>query len=468
MTKIEFGTDGWRGEIARDFTFENLERVSHAAAEYFAKCKNIKRGVVVGYDARFLSREFAETTATIFASRGIGVWLTNGISSTPMVSLAVVKKRTAGGVIITASHNPARYNGFKLKGFYGGPSDPDDVKIVEKNISERPIVSKTSLKSFNDYVTKKLIREFDAKQMYLDYLPTKLDIPAIRHSGLKIIYDPMYGSGICTLDRIVPVATQLHNEHNASFTGIDHPEPMGEYLGDLIKTIRSGDENYNIGLATDGDADRIGAVDEEGNFVDSHRLFMLTLKYLYEDKGLRGDVVKTVSLTSMVDAYCKKHKITLHETPVGFKYICKFILERNILIGGEESGGYATSLHIPERDGIFNGLLICEMMAKKKKSLSQLVRELHHELGIHRYRRVDLRTTEEHKQRVLKRAKIGVKTLGKYVVRSIKTIDGYKFIVDNGWLLIRASGTEPLLRFYAEGGTTTQVDDLLKSGMNLS
>ncbi|HZV12451.1 MAG TPA: phosphoglucomutase/phosphomannomutase family protein [Candidatus Kapabacteria bacterium] len=465
-TKIVFGTDGWRGVIAQDFTFDNLERVAHAAAAYFKKLKNVKRGVVVGYDARFLSREFAEATARVLASQGVTAWLTEGITTTPMVSFAVARKRCAAGIVITASHNPAIYNGFKLKGSYGGPAFPEDVHLVEENLAKLT-APKTALKSYAECVEKKLIRPFDAKQMYLDYLPTKLDLDLIRKTGAHIVYDPMYGAGIHTMNKIIPDVVQLHNEHNASFTGIDHPEPMGEYLGELIQTMRKSGHKYHVGLATDGDADRIGAVDEDGNFVDSHRLFMLTLKYLYEDKGLRGEVAKTVSLTSMVDAYCKANKIKLHETPVGFKYISKLIVERDILIGGEESGGYATSLHIPERDGIFNGLLICEMMAKRGKSLSQLVRELHAELGIHRYRRIDMRTTEEHKQKILKKAQSGIKTLGKYVVRSTNTRDGFKFMVDKGWLLIRASGTEPLLRYYAEGATADQVDALLNAGMKL-
>lgn len=464
-SSIVFGTDGWRGLIARDFTFDNVARVALATAEFFKKEKGSSRGVVIGYDARFLSKEFAETAALVLASRGLTVWLSDSICTTPMVSYAVKKKRCAGGVVITASHNAAEYNGFKLKGSFGGPSTPEQVKQVETLLSSK-VKAEAITTTFAEFVADERIRMIDLKSLYLDYLPTKLDLDLIRNSGLRIIYDPMHGAGINTLDRVLPNVTQLHNEYNPSFGEIDHPEPMGEYLGTLLKTIRT-ERKYDLGLATDGDADRLGAVDEDGNFVDSHRLFVLTMKYLIEDKGLKGEIAKTVSLTSMVDAYCKKHKIKLHETPVGFKYICELMTTKPILIGGEESGGYATMLHIPERDGIFNGLLLAEMMAKRGKSLSALVRELQDEFGMHRYRRIDMRTTHEHKARVLDRAKKGVKTLGRYVVRSTNTLDGYKFLVDGGWLLIRASGTEPLLRYYAEGKTGKQVEELLDAGRAL-
>lgn len=464
-SSIVFGTDGWRGLIARDFTFDNVERVAAASAKFFLKEKGHARGVVIGYDARFLSKEFAETTARVLASAGLVVHLSDGICTTPMVSLAVAKRKCAGGVVITASHNPAVYNGFKLKGGHGGPSTPEQVAQVESLLGGKYVIDK-DLKPLQEFVDANRVRMFNAKEMYYEYLPTKLNLDAIRASGLRIIYDPMYGAGINTFDAIIPGATQLHNEYNPSFGDLDHPEPMAEFLGTLLKTVRS-DRAWDVGLATDGDADRLGAVDEDGNFVDAHHLFVLTLKYLYETKGLRGEVVKTVSLTSMVDDYCKKHKIKLRETPVGFKYISELMTTENVLIGGEESGGYATSLHIPERDGIFNGLLLCEMLAASGKSLGAMVRELHDEFGVHRYKRIDMRTTQEHKTRVLTRAKKGVMTLGRYVVRSTNTLDGYKFMVDGGWLLIRASGTEPLLRFYAEGKTGRQVEELLDAGKAL-
>ncbi len=461
---IVFGTDGWRGVIARDYTFDNVSLVARAAATYFATQKFASRGIIVGYDSRFLSRAFAETAARVIADAGLTVWLCDDIATTPMVSLAVKLKKCAGGAVITASHNPPEYNGFKLKGSFGGPAHPEQVAEVEKLLAKVKGLKEPS--PLNDLIDARKVRLFDAKRMYVEYVREKIDLALIREKGLRIIYDPMYGAGINTIHHLVPEATVIHNEYNPSFGEIDHPEPMAEYLGTLIGTIRR-ERQRDIGIATDGDADRVGAVDEEGSFVDSHRLFVLTLKYLVEQRGLTGEVAKTVSLTSMVDDYCKARRIKLHETPVGFKYICALMTTRPVIIGGEESGGYATNLHIPERDGIFNGLLLAEIVARSGKSLSQLVREMHHELGTHRYRRIDIRMTQAQKGAVLKKAQQGPKTLGKYVVRSTNTRDGFKFLVDHGWLLVRASGTEPLVRFYAEGRTGEQVEELLRAGMKM-
>ncbi|MCE7932972.1 MAG: phosphoglucomutase/phosphomannomutase family protein [Chlorobi bacterium CHB2] len=464
---IIFGTDGWRGVIADDFTFSNVGLVARAAAQFFKKETNAERGVVVGYDARFLSNKFAETVAQILASEGLTVWLTDGISSTPQVSLTAKQKRLAGGIIITASHNPAEYNGFKLKAGYGGPSTPEDVAKVQKNVTkmESAPPKPKKLKSLSELIAAKQVKMFDAKLAYVEYVKKKIDLQAIREAGFKVLYDPMYGSGINTMHLLLPEAEQLHNEFNPAFADIDHPEPMGEYLGTLIERIKTG--GFTVGLATDGDADRLGAVDEHGNFVDSHRIFVLLMKYLYEDRKQRGAVAKTISLTTMVNDYCTRKKITLHETAVGFKHIAKLMTTQKIVIGGEESGGLGTTLHIPERDGIFNGLLLLEMMAKRGKTLGQLSAELDEEFGPHRYRRVDQKMTQQKKDAILARAKAGVKELAGMPVTETSTVDGFKFFVDGGWLLIRASGTEPLLRFYAEADSTDKVDAILSAALAL-
>ncbi|MGE3803008.1 MAG: phosphoglucomutase/phosphomannomutase family protein [Candidatus Kapaibacterium sp.] len=465
---IIFGTDGWRGVIADDFTFENVALVARAAARFYKRQKNADRGIVVGYDSRFLSAQFAETTARVFASEGVKVWLSDRISTTPQVSLAAKKKRLAGGVVITASHNPAEYNGFKLKAGYGGPSAPADIEKVQKNVTgfeENPPKRLPKVASLEEYVKGKMIRYFDARKEYVDYVKKVIDLDAIRKAKFKVLYDPMFGAGIQTMDLLLPDVDQIHNEHNPGFTGIDHPEPLGEYLGELIDRVKSG--GYSIGLASDGDADRLGVVAEDGSFIDSHRIFVILLKYLYEDRKKRGAVAKTISLTTMVNDYCTKKKIKLIETPVGFKYIADLMASQRILIGGEESGGLGTTLHIPERDGIFNGLLLLEVMAKKKKSIGELSRELDEEFGVHRYRRIDKRMTQERKDAILKRASAGLTELGKYAVTETSRMDGYKFFVDGGWLLIRASGTEPLLRYYAEADSEEKVDALLEAGLNL-
>jgi phosphomannomutase len=464
---IVFGTDGWRGVIADDFTFANVALVAKAAAEYFKEEPNADNGVVIGYDARFLSDRFARTVARVFAAHDLKVLLSDGISSTPQVSLAAKQKNLAGGVIITASHNPSIYNGFKLKACFGGPATPEDVQKVQERVTslEKTGEAIGPLPDFDELVHNGRILVFNAKQEYLDYVKTKIDLNAIAHAGFKVLYDPMYGSGIHTIEHLLPNVDQIHNEFNPSFGELDHPEPLGEYLGVLMNGVKSG--GYSVGVATDGDADRLGMVDEDGHFVDSHRVFVLLMKYLFEDRKQHGAVAKTISLTTMIDDYCSRNGIHMFETPVGFKFIAKLMTTENIVIGGEESGGLGTNLHSPERDGIFNGLLLLEMMAKRGKTLGELSRELDEEFGIHRYRRVDKTMTVEQKERILATARGGLAKLGQYDVISTSTLDGYKFFVDGGWLLIRASGTEPLLRYYAEADTVAKVEALLEAGLTL-
>jgi phosphomannomutase len=465
---ILFGTDGWRAVIAEDFTFANVELVARAAAAFFKKHPNASRGIVVGYDARFLSDRFAGIVARVFAAEGMTVWLTDGISSTPQVSLTARQKKLAGGVIITASHNPAEYNGFKLKADYGGPSTPEDIARVQAGVTKlenNPPKRPKLLPEMAELLKAKKVRMFDAKSAYVDYVKKKIDLEKIASAGFKVLYDPMHGSGIHTMERLLPNVDQLHNSFNPSFGDLDHPEPLGEYLPGLIDGMRSG--AYSVGLATDGDADRLGTVDEDGNFIDSHRVFVLLMKYLYEDRKMKGAVAKTISLTTMINAYCERNRIKMFETAVGFKYIAKLMTTEKIVIGGEESGGLGTALHIPERDGIFNGLLLMEMMAARGKTLGQLSRELDEEFGPHRYSRRDVRMTPAQKDIILKKAKSGVTKLGPYPVTGTSTLDGYKFFVDNGWLLIRASGTEPLLRYYAEAESMEKVNELLDAGTKL-
>jgi phosphomannomutase len=298
------------------------------------------------------------------------------------------------------------------------------------------------------------------------HLRKKIDCDAINASGLRILFDPMHGAGIGILPSVLTNVKSMHDEYNPSFGEVDHPEPIAECLEPAMTKMKGG--KFDICIATDGDADRVGAIDNKGNFVDSHRIFMLLLKYLAEDKKRKGAVVKTVSLTSMVNAYCAKHNIELYETPVGFKYTAKLMTEINVIIGGEESGGLGTSLHIPERDGVFNGLLLLEMMAKRGKSLADLVKELDAEFGPHRYRRRDVHMSEQQKRQILAACAKGPKKLGKYNVSSILTKDGYKFFVEDGaWLLVRASGTEPLVRFYSEASSLNIVNELLDAGLHL-
>lgn len=463
---IVFGTDGWRGVIARDFTYDNVRLVALATARYVKRENDTNPAVVIGYDTRFMSREFAEEAALIIASQDVVVHLADDISSTPQVSYHTKQKGAELGVVITASHNPPIYNGYKLKGDFGGPALPEQIAQLEEDL--KYVISKApkyNFKTMEEYIAMKRIRPFNAKESYVRNIKKKIKVEEIKAANFKILYDPMYGAGINTMSMLLDGVDEIHEIHNPGFGKIDHPEPIQECLGELISIMKKG--NYDIGIATDGDADRIGAVDAEGNFVDSHKIFMILLKYLYEKRKKRGTVAKTVSLTSMVDMFCEKHGIKLLKTPVGFKYIAKLMVEEKLIIGGEESGGLGTCLHIPERDGLFNAFLLLEVMAMEKKTLKDLCDELDMEFGMHRYMRRDVKVTLQQKNAILSACEKTPKKLGRYEVIGSDTTDGFKFFVDGGWLLIRASGTEPLIRFYAEAESLGKVNELLDEGFKL-
>ena len=465
---IKFGTDGWRALIAKDFTYENLSYVALGTARYLNK--NAKDdeapSVVIGYDTRFLSAEFAAEVACILAWQGITAHLTEDISTTPHVSYHTKQKSADLGIVITASHNPAEYSGYKVKGSFGGPSTPEEVAAIEKEVNK--IVSRPPQfkhKDLDHYIENKMVRMFNPKESYVRYIKKKLDVKGINESGLKILYDPMHGAGIDNIAQILDNVDEIHFDHNPGFGSVDHPEPIASCLDEAMEIMKQGD--YDVGFATDGDADRLGAIDGEGNFVDSHKIYMILLKHLFEKKRKRGKVVKTVSLTSMVDMYCEDKGIKLIKTPVGFKYIAKKMVEEKVIIGGEESGGLSTAIHIPERDGIFNMLLILEVMVSRGKSLKELVDELDDQFGPHVYKRVDKRVSEKEKEQILNACSKKPRKLGRFDVESIDLTDGYKFFVENGWLLIRASGTEPLLRFYSEADSMNKVNELIEEATRL-
>jgi alpha-D-glucose phosphate-specific phosphoglucomutase len=464
MTQIKFGTDGWRGLIAADFTFDNVMKVALATANYFKRHKKIRNGIVIGYDSRFLSKEFAETTAEVLANKGIKVIISDKISSTPMVSLLTTKYKAAGGIVITASHNPAKYNGFKIKGDFGGPAHPEMIEKVEKEL-KRVLKSKVaSKKTFAELVKKGTIKKIDFTSLYVEDLRTKLDLPLIESSGLRIAHDAMYGAGQGVMSRLLPVHAELRSSYNPSFGGL-HPEPIPQNLKDLSSAVVM--KGCDIGIATDGDADRVGALDENGAFVDSHRIFAILLKYLVTEKHMKGEIAKSISVSSMINKMCEKYGLKLHETPVGFKHLCRLMTEEIILIAAEESGGLGLKAHLPERDGIYVGLLLAEVMASRKRKLSELVEELMIEFGWHYYNRIDAHMTEKEKLRILAAYKKGVKSLAGNPVRRTETKDGFKLFFDNAWVLVRASGTEPLIRFYAEADSAMKVDALLKAATNV-
>lgn len=464
MTQIKFGTDGWRGLIAADFTFDNVAKVALATANYFKRHKKIRNGIVIGYDSRFLSKEFAEKTAEVLANQGIKVIISDKISSTPMVSLLTTKLKAAGGIVITASHNPARYNGFKIKGDFGGPAHPEMIEKVEKELKKVLKSKVVSKRSFDDLVEKGTITKMDFTSIYVEDLRTKVDLPLIESSGIKIVHDAMYGAGQGVMSRLVPLRAEMRSTYNPSFGG-GHPEPIPQNLKDLASTVVM--KGCDIGIATDGDADRVGVIDENGTFVDSHRIFAILLKYLVTEKHETGEIAKSISVSQMINKMCLKYGLKLHETPVGFKYLCRLMTERNILIAAEESGGLGLKAHLPERDGIYVGLLLAEVMATRKLKLSELVEELMLEFGWHYYNRIDAHMTEKQKQKTLAAYKKGVKSLAGMLVRKVETRDGYKLFFDDGWVLVRASGTEPLIRFYAEADSVYRVDSLLKAAMEV-
>ncbi len=457
---IKFGTDGWRGVIAADFTFENLSKVALATANFYKRHKKIKNGIVVGYDARFLSKEFADKVAEVLANKGIHTIVSDAISSTPMVSLLTKKLNAAAGIIITASHNPAKYNGFKIKGEFGGPAHPEAIEKVEREL-KKVLRTKIELKkTITQLKEKGLIsyRNFTAE--YVDDIRAKIDTKLIASSGIRIAYDAMHGAGMGVMEQLVPVTVALRNDYNPSFGGA-HPEPLPQHLKGLQEAVIKN--NCDIGIATDGDADRVGAFDEKGNFVNSHRIFALLLKYFVEQKQMTGEVAKSLSVSQLINKMCEHYGLTLHETPVGFKYLCRLMTERDILIAGEESGGLGVKGHLPERDGIYIGLLLCEIMATRKKKLSELVEELMNQYGWVHYDRYDAHLTEKEKQRILAVYKKGLKEIAGYPILHVDTTDGIKLFIDNGWVLVRASGTEPLIRFYAEAETPEKVATLLNA-----
>lgn len=466
MSNIKFGTDGWRGIIAEDFTFENLKKVSYATALYFKNHKKIKNGIVVGYDARFLSKEFAETVAVTIASTGVKVLLSDHIATTPMVSLGIVKLNCAGGIVITASHNPAKYNGFKIKGDYGGPAHPEMIEKLEKILE--PIQKLKSLpvkfESLSDLTKKRKIEYVNYTAIYLADLQSKIEFDVIKKENLKITFDAMYGAGQGIAQLFYPRLITLRNSFNPSFGG-GHPEPLAQNLQELMLETKLNGADF--GFATDGDADRVGAVDENGNFVDSHRIFAILLKYLVEHRMYKGEVVKSLSVSELITKICAKYKINLNETPVGFKYLCRLMTEKKVIIAGEESGGIGVMNHLPERDGIFIGFLLAEVISVRRKKLSELVKELFDEFGEHHYNRIDKHLTQKEKENIIKKCKSNPKKIGKFQIIKTDTTDGFKFFTLDGWILIRASGTEPLIRFYAEANTPQKVSDMLKAAMSL-
>ena len=453
MQTISFGTDGWRAIIAKDFTFDNLTAVTQATARWITDENVTANGVVIGYDARFMGREFAEHVASVFAAMQVPVRISSSISPTPAVSWAALHY-DAVGIVITASHNPPNYNGFKIKAPFGGSATPDQIAGVEKRLGQyNPDIE---IKPYRECLKLGLIREITMTEQYLNVLRERIDVEAIQKSGIRIGHDPMFGSGMGAIKKLLgDQVVELHAEVNPSFKGVP-PEPIEKNLTEFSAFIPGN--NCQIGIANDGDADRIALFDENGTFVDSHRILSLLVKYLHIEKGLSGTIVKTFSTTDMLNKQAQKYGLPIEVTPIGFKYIAEMIVNGDVIAGGEESGGLSVKGHLPERDGLYIGLLMTEMMVKSGKKLSELVQELFDEFGDHAYYRNDLHTEESKKQAMIGHCKQKKLTQidGKKVAEWQFT-DGIKQILEDGsWLLVRPSGTEPVLRIYAEAPTAEQ------------
>jgi phosphomannomutase len=466
---IKFGTDGWRGVIADDFTFANVRIAAAAITNYILQNEGPDKSICIGYDTRFGSPAFARTVAEVAAGAGIPVRLAAGITPTPALSYAVRELGAAGGVMITSSHNPFQWNGVKYKASYGGSGSPSIMAKIESYLGQ----------PLRQAATPASIVEEDFTAPYLDAIKRFADLDAIARSGQRFAIDAMYGAGAGVLAGIFrPLGidfVEIRANHDPLFPGIN-PEPIEPHVRALQETVVA--EKCQAGLVTDGDADRLGAVDEHGNFVDPHKIFSILLRWVLERKGWKGGVTRAFNTTNMLDRIAAKHNQPLYEHGIGFKYVCDLMLEHDILMGGEESGGIGIKRHLPERDGLLNCLLLANVMADEQKTLGQLVADLQQEYGEHQYGRIDLHIPDEIKNAAIARARTvreGATDFAGMRVLRIETLDGIKFFLDNPeakskpnpaetWLLLRASGTEPLMRIYCESVSVESVKRLLEAG----
>ena len=480
---VSFGTDGWRAVISDTFTFHNLRLVTQAIADAAAsdfwnngnslESKPDPKKMVVGFDTRFLSDRYAKDVARVLAANGFTVSLTQSDAPTPAISYTVKNLNAVAGVMITASHNAPRYNGVKLKSSCGNSASPEQCRKVEVYLNDNEAQGRgPNLMDYDKALELGLITRFNPIPSYYEHLRKLIDFDSIANGKLRIVVDSMYGSGRGVIKGILKgtgcEVHEIRGEMNPGFGGV-HPEPIGRYLGTLAGAICTGLGDF--GLATDGDADRIGAMDERGNFVDPHKIMALALKHLIEKRGMTGSVVRTISTSMMIDRLAKKHSLTLHETPVGFNHIADYMMKEDVLIGGEESGGISFKGHIPEGDGILMGLLLVEIVSSTGASLHELVKDLLDEVGPAFYERSDLRL----KHPVAKDKMVAYleqeapAMIGGESLKEVVTIDGVKYIfADESWLLIRPSGTEPVLRVYAEGRSPEMVKAMLEYGEHIA
>jgi alpha-D-glucose phosphate-specific phosphoglucomutase len=467
--KIRFGTDGWRGVIAEDYTFDNVRRCAQGYASYMLQ--NGKAGAVfiVGFDKRFHSENFALAVAEVLAGNGLKVLLTDGATPTPVIAFSVVHHKASGAINITASHNPPTDNGFKVRNEYGGAIDPDGLKAIENLIPED--VASVKRVPANTALSSGVITRFDPAPDYIEHLKSLIDLEPIKNAGLNVVVDCMWGNGAGWFTRLLAGGktriTEIHNERNPIYPEMKRPEPIPPNINVGLKTTVAA--HADILLVTDGDADRLGVGDEHGDFVNQLRVYALLAYYLLEVRGQRGAIVKTLSTTTMLEKLGKIYNVPVYQTGVGFKYVAPKMLETDAMIGGEESGGYAFRGNVPERDGILAGLYMLDMMVKLNRKPSQLIDLLFSKVGAHYYDRIDSAFSGERKLREQAILNAHPQTIGGLKVTGLVTTDGYQFTLeDGGWLLIRFSGTEPILRVYCETTHKDNVQAILADGLKIA
>jgi len=467
--KIKFGTDGWRGVIADDYTFSNVRRCAQGFATYLLSKGKKDARVVVGHDKRFSSENFASTAAEVLAGNGFHVLLTNGPTPTPVISYAVVSQHAVGAVNITASHNPATDNGFKVRDENGGAIDPEGLKQIEGMIPDD--MTSVKVTSYLEAEKAGSITKFDAAPDYIEHLKTLIDLEPIRSAGLTIMVDAMWGNGAGWFSSLLnsgrSKVIEIHNTRNPSFPEMNRPEPIPPNINVGLQSTL--DNKADVLLILDGDADRVGLGNEKGEFINQLRAYGLLAYYLLETRGLRGPIVKTLSTTTMLNKLGKIYDVPVYETAVGFKYVAPKMLETNALIGGEESGGYAFRGNVPERDGILAGLYFLDFMVKTGKKPSQLLNLLFEKVGAHYYDRIDSPFKGDRKTREEFIIKAKPTTIGGLKVTELVTVDGFQFhLEDGGWMLIRFSGTEPIMRVYCETTHADKVQAILKDGLKIA
>ncbi len=472
MADIRFGTDGWRAVIADDFTFENVRIVAQATADWLKRDRRAADGVVVGYDTRFLSGSFAAAVAEVRAANDIKVALASSFLPTPALSYTVRERKAGGGVMITASHNPARWNGFKVKPHFGGSAPPEVTAMIEGAIPGIAASGRLNYLPLGEAEAQGSVERIDVRNAYLKAISAFVDIEAIRKAGFSVLIDSMFGAAqgwiARTLTDGATHVTEIHGERNPAFPGIRAPEPIAPNLGEAMAMIAAG--GYDVGLSTDGDGDRFGLIDEHGRFITQLQTFALLVYYFLEVRGERGPIVRSVTMTKMVDRLGELYDCPVFETPVGFKFLGPKMTESDGVIAGEESGGYAFRGHVPERDGLLSALCILDFMAKTGKRPSELLADLYEKVGPHEYDRVDITVRTEEKDAIEARVQASnPATIGGLRVESRDRVDGYRFQLEGGWwLLMRFSGTEPLLRIYAEMPSAELVQDALAAGQEIA